>query len=77
MLNEVNVQRHGEVTFPPGIIASGTGGETWMEKGAEGEHAQAQIAARDAELKSERAQFALAERAARVGYWRLRLAADR
>ncbi|MBI3677014.1 MAG: PAS domain S-box protein [Proteobacteria bacterium] len=28
----------------------------------------------DAELQSERAQFALAERAARFGYWRLRLA---
>jgi PAS domain S-box-containing protein len=31
-------------------------------------------AVQDAELQSERAQFALAERAARFGYWRLRLA---
>jgi PAS domain S-box-containing protein len=33
-----------------------------------------QVAALEAELKNERAQFALAERAARVGYWRFSLA---
>jgi PAS domain S-box-containing protein len=44
-----------------------------MANGAESEDAQAQIAALQAELKSEREHFALAERAARVGIWRLRL----
>ncbi|HWD49470.1 MAG TPA: ATP-binding protein [Rhizomicrobium sp.] len=34
---------------------------------------QEQIAALEEEMRSERAQFALAERAARFGYWRLRL----
>jgi PAS domain S-box-containing protein len=44
-----------------------------MAKGAEDEVSRARIAALEAELKSERAQFALAERAGRIGYWRLRL----
>src|SRR5271163_16513 len=42
---------------------------------AEGESdGDRRVAALEAELRNERAQFALAERAARVGYWRFCLA---
>ena len=41
---------------------------------AESENAAARIAELEAELRNERAQFALAERAARVAYWRYCLA---
>ncbi|MGB8365486.1 MAG: PAS domain-containing sensor histidine kinase [Rhizomicrobium sp.] len=44
-----------------------------MAEGAHSQDAQARIAELEAELANERAQFALAERAARVGYWRLTL----
>ena len=41
--------------------------------GGERDDAPAQLAALEAELRDERAQFALAERAACIGYWRLSL----
>ncbi len=44
-----------------------------MADGPHSQDAQARIAELEAELANERAQFALAERAARVGYWRLTL----
>lgn len=45
-----------------------------MVTGVQADEKDLRIAALEAELKAERAQFALAERAARVGYWRLMLA---